>query len=445
MEGERGMKDSRIRLFSVFILVLLAGVVLIGVFWNTILLAIAPKVVLSSALSDALSQLQTRFQKSPWVLVAQSYDVGGNYSVDAEFSQMEQSLGEVRYDLEIQTDGSENCIMAEGTITALEQELRLSGFANQDFMAIASDELTNKDYYGITYDTFSADVRKIPFLGMLITEQTLLEWNKEVQKVKSQMSKMELLPKIPDISGEDVSKLLLGVAAMPCQRERRALDSGMTCQVFTYTIPEAQGNRIISTVIDTPEMEKCEITVSLYLWESTVVQISAKIKTNDETMQGSLYLGTDPLRNPLCFQYGTSTGGNGRIEVSTEQEENQFAETWVIQNHVDGQSHDRSITYRWDFSTGDMELSDGQGRNIVGNLRKTEQGFAVKTEDFGAAYTLLTEKAWEGKRILSCSANVRKGSSVITPGYRNIDQWSMEDLLTLVQGVGALFGLRISG
>jgi len=38
---------------------------------------------------------------------------------------------------------------------------------------------------------------------------------------------------------------------------------------------------------------------------------------------------------------------------------------------------------------------------------------------------------------------VAKGSGFDTPGYKNLDQWSLQDLLALLGGIGGLLGLQI--
>ena len=37
---------------------------------------------------------------------------------------------------------------------------------------------------------------------------------------------------------------------------------------------------------------------------------------------------------------------------------------------------------------------------------------------------------------------VRKGSAITTPKYKNLDEWSLDDLLVLLGSIGGLLGFR---
>lgn len=421
------------------ILVVLVGVAVVAGFRDRILLAVAPKMVLSCALSNTLEQLKERFQESPVMLVAKSWDPEGNYTVDAAFTQTVARTGEIGYRLQIQTDGEGHGVQAEGTATTADQSLQFSGFANRVFLAVSSEELTGNGYYGITYDTFAEDVRKIPFLGMLISDKTLSEWDEAVQKVKTQMMQEDLLPKMPGFSGAELSKLLLGLVAMPCQRETRGLE-GMTCQVLTYTIPEDQAQQLLSTLTGKTDTQGGTITVCFYLNDSTLVQISAGLTWEDEKVQGRLYLGSAPDSGAIRLEYSTDAGNVCQMDVSTDREEDRYEETWVVKRQTDGRTEERSLHFRWNLENGTLTLQDGLGGSATLVLAETEQGFLAKTEDPASVYTLLTQQAWMGGDMSACVLKVQKGARVVLPAYRNIDQWSVEDLLAMAQRIAALLG-----
>lgn len=70
-------------------------------------------------------------------------------------------------------------------------------------------------------------------------------------------------------------------------------------------------------------------------------------------------------------------------------------------------------------------------------LAETETGFQIITPDLD---NLL---GWGSGKVRACTMTIAKGAEITPPGYKNLSQWSLEDLLVLLSGVGSLFGLQI--
>ena len=41
-----------------------------------------------------------------------------------------------------------------------------------------------------------------------------------------------------------------------------------------------------------------------------------------------------------------------------------------------------------------------------------------------------------------CIRDSRKGSAITTPKYKNLDEWSLDDLLVLLGSIGGLLGFK---
>ena len=88
---------------------------------------------------------------------------------------------------------------------------------------------------------------------------------------------------------------------------------------------------------------------------------------------------------------------------------------------------------------------DGQEEEIALTLTEAETGIAVATEDFAQLLDALSRDGTgtPGEDI-SCEATIYKGSEVVTPEYKNLDQWTLKDFMVLLNGLGSLLKLEIS-
>ena len=89
-------------------------------------------------------------------------------------------LGKMEFDFQLKTDFSTNQIQAAGTIEGKEISFDTSVYLNKSFAAVSSQSLLQGGYYGITYATFSQDLRQIPFSTFLIPKETIAGWEKQV-------------------------------------------------------------------------------------------------------------------------------------------------------------------------------------------------------------------------------------------------------------------------
>ncbi len=427
------------------ILLLAALIICLG---NFVQKQIAPKAVLTSALSKAFAQLEDRFQGDPLLILADTYDPEGKYTADVELAAENEILGTVVYDMTVQTNSSAHQISAAGAAKTSGQTLDLSLYMDADFMAVASDGLVDGNYYGITYDTFASDLRKVPLLNFLINDNLLDKWDDSVQSIQAQISRSYTQPMKADISKEEMYKVLLGIAALPCEVGETSVvlnETAITCKKLDYQISGEQIGSLLSQLTSGTYSGDATVIVSFYLHEDTVVRIALSGAAGASVFQYSLDLGMNPSENPLTLQ-----GSNGRsdfaITVTTQNSGDRYAEAWDIRKTAGGAAQNHSFAFDWNPQSGALELRTGTLREALSlNLSETEQGFRLATDDILQLIKAVDPESQITRKAtpMACTMTVEKGSQITVPGYKNLDQWSMEDFLTLLGGIGSLIGIKI--
>lgn len=415
-------------------LILISAVLAIAVicllFWDVIILYLAPKTVLSAALTDAFSKMEQRFSDSPVWLLAEGYDENGR---NTTLLQLRSSNG-VQYDMKVQTDLTANQIFAEGTVTAGGNKLDMSAYLDRDFAALTSNDLLQGGYYGITYDTFVADIRSFPLLTLFLPSETIGQWENSVLKLDSFMNRSYILPKVPEISQEDVYKALLGLMALKSHVSSQPIAfDGVTLEGYRiyYDVTGEQVGQLLSPMLPGANSQS-RIIANFYLYENRLVEVRFQGTTGSDSVAFTLSLGLDAATDDLTVAAErVETGAKTSLAatLSTMREDGRYAEVIRV--------GDTEISYDWNPETGDMNLTLPDKAPICLTLSAAENGVTVVTKDFAALVGIDTQKEFE------CTMTVKKGAQIETPVYKNLEEWSLEDLLVLLQGVGALLGISV--
>lgn len=428
--------NGKRRLLLAVVLILLAVVILCALFWDTIALYVAPKVVLTSALTDAWEKLEERTEGSPLRILAEGYDPDGKNTTLLKLQTSDNVLGQVDYDMTVQTDLNSNQVLASGEITTGGKGLGVEVYLDSDFMALTSGDLLQGGYYGITYDTFSTDIQKFSLLTLLAGESTIAKWEASVSALQEYMNRSHALPQLPELTEEDVRLLMLGILALKSDTTTETVTIGgesLKCRTVTYSATGAQVGEILKQLMETGAAEKGTVTASFYLYENTLVRLDISGKAGTDSVELSLILGKDAAVNDLSLTMSKTEKGEQTsldLTASTRRTGARYTETITIGG--------ASISYDFHTSTGDMTLNLPDRTGIVLNLTEGENGFVVKTQDFAKLL------GFESTKTFDCMMTVSKGTSIAIPGYKNLDQWSWEDLLVLLSGFGSMLGLNLS-
>lgn len=443
------MEPKKHRWWLLGILVALLLGFFVFTFWDAILIRVAPKMVLTTALNDLFFQMEQRFQDDPLLIVAGSLEPEGKYTIDVDLETEKELLGPVTYDMTLQTNGTAHQLCAEGNVSTSSKALDFSLYLDSDFMAVSSVDLVGGICYGITYDTFAADIRQIPLLNFLINDSLLQKWESSVQEIQEDMGRPYALPGLPETSPEDMRKTLMGIAVLPCKAQKCAIslsDITVTGYKLDFSVSGQQIKQILSGMTDGTDIGEGTAVVSFYLYENSVVKIGLLYEAEGSSLQYRLDLGQNPLENLLSLQGTQRKNGEDNklaITVATQNEENQYTETWNIQK---GNDDPLFIAFAWNPLSGDMTLKTSvAAQPCLLNLSETENGFRMTTDDLLSLVYALSPNGQTTQKdeMVSCVMNVSRGSEIVTPAYKNLDQWSTEDFLVLLNGVGSLLGIGI--
>lgn len=421
-------------------------------FWEDILIAVAPKVVLTTSLSNVMRQLEERFDNDPIWMLMKVYNPEGQYTAKIDMQTENKILGSVNYDMAVQTDLKAHRIHATGKASAEQREIDLSLYLDADCMAVSSDGLAGGQYYGIYYDSFAQDIRSIPLLKFMIGNDVLSAWEESVNKIQKGMKREVVLAEIPEIKPEEVHALLLAAIALPCQMEKTTLwleDEAITCRKMDYYLEGTQIGAVMSRFMNQSFDGNTSAQVSFYLYEKTLVRITVICKSGDQNIQMTVDLGTNPLGNPISIKYskqGVKTNSNINARINTLQAENLYSERWDIQSINNGKEVSFACQYDWNPNSGEMELCLNDTPDTVSVIfNEHANGIDIQMHDLGSFMKMFpgvkSMASWD--KNIECAMIVSKGSDIDKPEYKNLNQWTVGDFWELISGLGALIGINL--
>ena len=281
--------------------------VLLVSFWDTILLYTAPKTVLTGALAKLRGQLEERFAGSPLTVLVQSYDPDGHYTTQLQAETSNGLLGDIRYDMTVQTDGISHRLYVDGTAETADRDLDLSMYLDGDFLAVSSADLLKGAWYGITYDSFSSDIRSIPLLQYVLSDALVSRWDDSLQSIRDQVMKFHASSVSPELSEEDMRALLAGLLLLPgrVSNDQLRLNGVWTdCRRIDYTADGAQLPELLA--------EKESVSLSSYLYEKAIVKIDFFYMSGEDLLSGGAFFGLDAASEPLTLKLNRQACPSGQ-------------------------------------------------------------------------------------------------------------------------------------
>ncbi len=406
--------------------------------WPTLKIYLAPKTVLSAALTDTYDALKQRMQNSPIRLLCSSVDMENGNTVAMELNTTNDLLGTVQYDMAVQTKWNPRQIYAQGTVTAQEKTMDLSMYLDDRFAALSSAGLLDGNFYGLTYDTFSQDIRANRLISLVVGEHVLSEWETGVNSLQTFMSQT---PMLPELSDDDFRSIVMGILALKAEVDRERIDvNGVQEECFVISF-ETTGSEIMAGLdylkldFPIPLDPDDDVDVAFWLQDDTVTKIEMEAGDREVELYSGMSHASGVSDDDLILYY-EADGEVRSIRVSTQQDASTYQETITITG-----AEALQLSYTWNLSSGELTLRKGEGDAVSLNLSATENGFRMETEDFGALMHLLFDA--EDSSDSPCAMTVTKGAEIAAPEYKNFSDWSLEDLITLIGGIGGLFGLKI--
>lgn len=439
------MKDRKHVLWLTMAAVLVTAAAVVCLFWDTLAIYVAPKTVLTEALSQTYTDIRQRFADSPGRILLQGLDPEGKQTVDILLQTTDPVLGAFRYDMQIRTQPHK--LYGKGTVGSTTKDLDISFYLDTDFMAVASDDLLNGSYYGITYDSFLQDIQSIPLLNWMLGDAVLQKWDASVQKIQENMALQNgiRIPQLPTVSETEFDVAMIALLAVPSNIEKTSVlvhGQRMECYRIAYQAKGEQVLKILEQFADFSDDRTASVTAAFYLCDKALVLADLTASADNTEYHVQLELGKDILSDPLKIDYSAKKDGvthRTGVEIVTVQNGSDYHERWNISS---SKGQPLAFSYVWTPATGQMRLSLKNGETADFTLEEAEKGFAVKAEDFSPLYAALTKQI--PSRPYKGTVTVEKGTAFSAPAYINLDQWSMDDFLILLEGLGGMMGIDFS-
>ena len=437
------MKKVHKILIMILAAILTFGIAL-AVCWDMAEIYLMPRTVVMNAAKTAYTHLQQRFDKNPLLLAASYLDEEGQQSADVKLYGSDLFLGDLQYDMQIQTQPG--YIQGSGTVYTGKKNLDLSFYADKTFMAVSSQDLLQGSYYGITYDTFLEDIRSIPLLSWMIGESVLQKWNQDIRSIQKHMEQGYPIVKLQRVEEKALQGILMGLATVPADVEKIAIelqDQVLDCHRVSFEMDGEPVARLMQLLADGENIERASASMSFYIDDRSLAMMEACLDAGDIQYELRMELGRNSLYDPLDFFISGKNAGAAEqsvIRFSSVCREEKVEEQWYINRGV----VKKAFSYEWDPASGDMLLKMGDAKTFSLNLTEAEAGLTVRSDNLSGIYYAITDKDDQSEKVYSGAVTVRKGSDLNIPQYKNLDQWSMEDFLVLLEGIGSLIGLRFS-
>lgn len=427
--------------------ILLAIAVLLVAFWDSIVINLFPKTVLTEALHGAMDDLSARFERSPISVLADYVDPAGQYTARMELETENSLLGPVRYDMTVSADTEDNRFAAEGVVYAGDNDLDMSVYLDREFMALSSRGILGGAYYGITYDTFPEDIRSIPLLSMFIGESVLSGWESSVSDIRAALNRSYQLPDIPQITTDQIRQAMLAVMLLPSQVERVEIPVwGVYDQAYriSYRAEGESVREVLGYLMDTGNASDASVHAAFYVYDGQLVMMQLTGEAGENSIQCAIEFMLDSATTRTFrfsrIQQGTEEGFCLRHKAQSAN--GYLDESWSLYPNFGAEGECTELSYRWEPVMGELVVYAQP--SITLNVFETEAGLHIQTGDFAWILDAITgnEPDLEEAEI-SCNLILSKSAQFTTPTYKNISQWSLEDLLVLLGGVGSLLGLDI--
>lgn len=414
--------------------------------WKHLAVHIAPKAVLYSALTKAMEQLQPRFENSPLAILQRVADPDGKYSVNVAIQTYNDDLSNLEYRMKFQTDASKQQIAIEGIAGLPETGMGFSCYLDTDFMAFSSEKLLCDQYYGITYSSFLEDVQGISLLNFFISDTMISQWDDYLQEVPLSIKNVSSVICLPRISEQDVDKCILSVLALPCQLERISLSAEQEvwdCDSLTYSFDGEKMNQFLRQNIFP---KASEISVTFYLYRNSLVKALVKYTASEQCLLLEGFWGQEPSVNDLSVTGTWRVDNITKYYLATASLIKNDMDEWVlkcVEEEGEDDSGEFQISYAED--TGCVLLStDEKEEPISFFLRKQENGCQILIENLSkfisfldVSFPLIMENENSTAEI-----SFHRGSQIIKPQYKNLNEWSIEDFWTLLTSLGSFVGIQ---
>lgn len=412
------MKTKKKNLWVVLAAATVIWAAFVWFYRDTLIMYIAPQAALGDAIRSACGELEEYYAESPLPILLNGYHPDGKQAVHMELRPADGAG--VTGELQLQTDLKNNQILLEGSLPNQPKLGNISMYLDRDCAALTSSALLRGGYYGLNYETFPQDLRAIPLVPFLVSGKLIGQWEEEVSALQQKMDFHVNLPEIPKV---DLEPLKMAPAALWAMRGRvcaEMIDADgetLPCFKVAYKIEGERARQLWGLASNMPfPSEGASLYLNCWLYQKDLVKLELNAQMGQKQFSCLLTRSVDGSAHSIDLttsekEYAVSTRGEGEWRSDVFQ--------------LDG----RTYAYQWNRSTGDLVLTLPDRPTISMNLTKAEGGFRVESAQLDG---LIPSDLFKG---YICTAVVTKGTAIERPEFKNLSQWSLEDLLIFLNGV----------
>lgn len=419
----------------------------VGILWffgESLAVYLFPRLALSKAVERSSVQLWEEYAKSPVYVLSQMFAQVDGYCLSVNLSQEHLSLGRIEYDLTASLQDKPRILYTQGTLQLMERKIDLSAYLDKQSAALTSEALVAGKWYGFRLDSLCQEIRGHSALNYLLGGENIAKLEDSLARLKTLLNRD--LPAIPLIHREDMEFVRVGLMMLDY-----TVISDDTAPGRRFFLRSEIAGRDVSEMMKSSGGELPEWAGYLVQWLN--YDSTSKIELEFLLGQGlvqyvSLRIRGDNLnlRTELCLQGAAALTFADEINecafsVCTGPEEegseypNELRLTWM----ENGMQTDTVIRYRWDLPTGNLwlKLVRGDQAGYAHGLLK-EDRLRFEAAQVDSFIEMATGKQYGFRK---CVLTLRPGAELCTPEYLAFSEWSMEDLILLLEGIGTLLGL----
>lgn len=448
------------------VLVLAIAVVLL---WRPLFIRLSPELALVNAASNTLEDLTERYDGSPWEMMQEACETEGPRRVTLRLD-VQGDAHAMSFDCGLSFDSQTRQAALDFLMNADGEAVDAALYLDAECAAIGSDAILAGTNYGITYETFSQDIRGNRMFSVL-GEETISMLEEIVEAVQTGMQQIDnqedRSEQYRDLVIDFVKSLdpVVGKAPLTLDGSQRS------CYTITYTATgdmvadfmeqyirliesddaakalcdDAQWQESLAqmrSAAQTVREEVAESSAIFYIYKNYLVDIRSVATGVDGSGQSStfeLFLGTDASVNDLqlsfAFEAPDATESIG-VTLATVKSGTGYGETLTVR---EAGASAISVSYDWDRVSGSLichiDDTESAALTIHCNLIELEEGFALSFDNLFELISGIPDGIaafLDGSRM-PMTLTVKEGSAIQKPEFKNIDAWTEADFFAILK------------
>ena len=317
------------------------------------------------------------------------------------------------------------------------ERLNARFFADGEGIAAASDQLTAGKWYGIRYDSFAQDISQIPLISWILSESLLRQWESGLSDLQARFLAEFGFPAVPSVSREDLSRLTFALASMKAEVKRTAISLGNSTQNCLRI--HFRSDELLSPLL--PRSGQGDAACTFYLRNGQLILTDITAESEGQKIRFQLESEGDPATDPIRLLYSCEEAGKGTpvsAEILSQIRSGILTESWTIR----AAGGTLAFSYRYDPASGAATVSSGESEPAALLFHPGDEGFHLETGDFPQIAAMLFAPDFSLPDTMSrCILDVHPDSAPERPEFLTPKDWSTEDLLTLLEGLGSVLNI----